>query len=262
MANVADYWWCAARTVIKSRKEEVGFFAAYIEDRLRYSLELGRIDRLPDRQSDWLEIEEDLTDQDREQLLRQRAAERKERRGFSIIMARQEGRTVYINPCAPAEDQLREIERARKHGLKVKRDDPLLRGETRHRIQAERYESIRWAFPWKEYVLVGVPDGITDRFTYEYKTTGKRGLVHYVRPVARAQACLYAYFFKRPETRVQIRSEDDGKTETCQEALDQRLVLQTLRSFRSVDRGASPKPPVAWKCKRCEFGRSCRVGAR
>lgn len=38
-----------------------------------------------------------------------------------------------------------------------------------HRI-AERYPTIRWAFKWRDFMISGVPDGITDNFVYEFKT--------------------------------------------------------------------------------------------
>jgi len=44
-------------------------------------------------------------------------------------------------------------------------------------------------------MLVRVPDGITDSFVYECKTT-KQVLQYYIKPVALAQANLYGAFSK------------------------------------------------------------------
>jgi len=54
----------------------------------------------------------------------------------------------------------------------------------------ERYPSVRWNLDWKEYV-VGIPNGITDRFVYEFKTSDNLGFFRkWVRPVAMAQGDL------------------------------------------------------------------------
>lgn len=51
MANVADYWWCAFRSVLQSKEEELGFFDSYLSDRVNYWYELRgltpSIDSLP-----------------------------------------------------------------------------------------------------------------------------------------------------------------------------------------------------------------------
>jgi len=48
---------------------------------------------------------------------------------------------------------------------------PMYRGEVLEGRRAERYPTIRWNFEWEDYVVVGEPDGITDSFVYEFKTT-------------------------------------------------------------------------------------------
>lgn len=46
---------------------------------------------------------------------------------------------------------------------------PKLRGAVYEELLAEKYPTIRWNFSWENYVVVGVPDGITDDFVYEFK---------------------------------------------------------------------------------------------
>ncbi len=56
MANIAEYYWCAMKALLKSRRNELRFFQVYLEDRLRYSHELGLIDKLPKTDKDLLSI--------------------------------------------------------------------------------------------------------------------------------------------------------------------------------------------------------------
>ena len=59
--NVAQYWWCAMYAVLKSRANELQFFAAYLEDRINYALKLGRIARTPTKSAEILSAGKDVT---------------------------------------------------------------------------------------------------------------------------------------------------------------------------------------------------------
>src|SRR5205823_11974501 len=94
---------------------------------------------------------------------------------------------------------------AAEEGIRVigLEDDPRRRGQLLQADRAERHPTIRWNFSWGPYVLVGVPDGLTDAFVYEFKTTRSDYLGRLLKPVATAQADLYGRFFRRPVKRVQ-----------------------------------------------------------
>src|SRR3989344_6907656 len=47
MANLSKYYWCAWQYYLKSKKNELSFFSAYFEDRIKYSKELNIIRRVP-----------------------------------------------------------------------------------------------------------------------------------------------------------------------------------------------------------------------
>jgi len=129
----------------------------------------------------------------------------------------------------------------------------------------EQYPSIRWNFDWKEYIVVGIPDGITDRFVCEFKTSDKSlGFFRkWVWPVAMAQGDLYGHFFRREEKRVQVLLEREGRIETWQLGVDQKGALDTLERFRRVERRKKdPVPPAEWKCRRCEFKWKCALGRK
>src|SRR5262249_61039205 len=110
-------------------------------------------------------------------------------------------------------------EAAEQEGVQVVdlESDPILRGQFYEMDRAEKYPAIRWNFQWGRYTVVGVPDGMTQDFVYEFKTTRSQFLLGYVKPAAMAQADLYGYFFRRPNKRVQILVMEEARTATFQE---------------------------------------------
>lgn len=256
IANVADYWWCAARAVMESREGELAFFRAYLEDRLRYSMELGCLARLPKRQKDWLEIGEELTLRDLQPLLNRR--QERARHAFVEIPSMERDGVVYINPALLPDQREEVLNMARERGLQIG-EDPVLEGKMMHTTHCGRghFASLRWNFPWQHYVVVGVPDGLTDDFVCEYKTTGRAFLLWYIKPVAFAQTDIYGYFFRRTRKRVHVLVRESSQVKEFDELVDSKNAVRTLRSFGRADGGAPPKSPVAWKCKRCDWAKRC-----
>ena len=121
-----------------------------------------------------------------------------------------------------------------------------MRGRVIQRLKAEQYPSIRWNFRWNDFVLVGVPDGITDDFVYEFKSTRSRFLLTYHKPVALAQANLGAHFFQRPNVRAQVHVMDEDRTETWGGPVDAQQVDFLLSELTKSAAGALPPPPNAW----------------
>ncbi len=234
MHNVAQHWWCTQYAVLKSRAKEIGFFATYLLDRIVYAHQLGLTYELPRRQEALLNIGGDLTWNDVEKLLKKKALEPNKRKA----------------------DQ----ERAARLALMIELEpDPSQRGELDQALHAEKYPTIRWNFRWERYSVVGVPDGITEEFVYEYKTTRNRYMLKFVKPVALAQADLYGYFFKRPRKRVQIHINEEDQIETYEEPIDIDRAVKTLAAFARVDEGKPARPPAPWKCRRCEFRVECPI---
>ncbi|MCD6411263.1 MAG: hypothetical protein J7L20_02385, partial [Thermoplasmata archaeon] len=189
MADTAKYNWCAMQSVLINREMELAFFGAYLSDRINYSLELGLIDIIPEEKEKLLDIGDEITLDDIEKLLSERAEKRRDIEVIDI---------VHIPPSIekkPIED-LSPIEVDMLLGGKISKQTieklpPTAAGMLLHMRKGEDYPSIHWNFPWKDYIVVGIPDGITDTFVYEFKTSGKYGFLRFVRPVAFAQADLY-----------------------------------------------------------------------
>ncbi|RLI44743.1 hypothetical protein DRO64_03535 [Candidatus Bathyarchaeota archaeon] len=245
MANVANYYWCAMKSLLKSKKMELEFFGAYLKDRINYSFRLKGsslmpdMDELPRSPDELLNIGNEINLGDIEKLLKERA------KMLELMKANIVGISfvdLYAGKKLPFESR-----------------SPKRRGETLEIIKAERYPTIRWNFNWENYVVVGEPDGITDNFVYEFKSTKNRFLMNFVKPVALTQADLYGYFFKRNRKRVQIYIMENDMTETFEEKVDKFHAIETLRRFKSVDEGEKPLPPKEWKCRVCDFKGICKA---
>jgi len=259
MANIASYRWCGAKAILHSREVELDFFRAYLVDRIRYSFELNLIDKLPKKQEALLYIGDEITYNDIERLLKKRCETFQEKSidtEFYYLMSVKNGK-AFINPFLPPEQKEVAKEIAKKEGYQIVDDLPMERGEFYHLEDPEKYPTIRWNFNWENYVIVGVPDGITDDFVYEYKTTNKS--LHYIKPVAFAQADLYGYFFKRPKKRVKIFVKKENKTYVWEEKVDVENALDILKKFKLADKEGWVIPPKNWKCKICKYKEKCKL---
>lgn len=263
MANVAEHWWCTQKAVLKSRANEGMFFGAYLYDRIMCAHRLELINKLPRRDEALLDVGRELTLADREKLFESNEKDIEVVMEYEGVVDKSGERRAIINPDLP-EDQRKSYERmAEAKGRRVVsgsvNEEPLLRGERAHLSPPEKYPAFRWAFSWKGYTVVGVADGLTKQFVYEYKTTRNRYLFNFLKPVAFAQADLYGYFFQRPRKRVQIQIIEDTKTETFDEPINATRSEETLAAFARVEGGEPARPPKAWKCRRCEFKVTCPI---
>lgn len=231
-----------------------------------YSLKLGYIDEIPKNKERLLDIGDEITLDDIERLLAEKAENIQQGEIITlqgpIILEDTTGtKRMVLPPDLPPGIKEMYLEIAEAEGIPVVsiEEAPKIRGELLHRTKAEKYPTIRWNFPWKDYIVVGVPDGITDLFVYEFKTTRKGYLIRYIRPVAFTQADLYGYFFKRDTKRVQIYIVEKDTTKTWTEKVDTKNAEEVLYKFKQLEEGEIPKPPKEWKCKHCKFRTKCTL---
>jgi len=259
MADVSLVRWCEQKSVFKNKEMELNFFMSSLIDILEYAKELGYISvKMEPPPEKLLELRSKISFDDIEKILSKRKAERA---SVAIEIPMIEGLD---------EDKIRKLEDLFLKGAtptefinQIRTLCPTISSTTLGEIlecYKERYPTVRWNFDWEDYVVIGVPDGITDRFVYEYKTTGNMWLLRWMKPVAMTQADLYGYFFKRKEKRVQIMTRDDGTIHTWHEKVDTSSALDALKRFKEVERGArKPIPPARWKCRLCEFKERCEI---
>jgi hypothetical protein len=201
MANVANYYWCAMESLLKNKEMEPFFFASYLHDRVSYSVHLGLIGELPKNKEKLLEIGDEIAFGDIERLLEEKA--KKDQGVYVSLMAetridKNGSEVMVMNPDLPEEEIMHYEEQAKSKGIRVAKIDefPDIRGRFFEDVKSEQYPSIRWNFDWNGYIVVGVPDGITDDFVYEFKTTKNRFLMYYRKPVALTQADLMVISLK------------------------------------------------------------------
>ncbi|MDK2790975.1 MAG: CRISPR-associated exonuclease Cas4 [Methanothermococcus sp.] len=239
IANVAYYRWCAMKSVLKSRVRELGNFKAYVENRIYYSYILGLIDDIPKNEEKLLDIGDEIRFRDIDKLFKEKTEQ------FvnieDLITSNEEKTNNSIENYMLYE------------AMELSKEYPNILGEYLHEKIAKKYLTFRWNFKWKDYALIGMPDGITNDFIYEFKTTRNEYLKRHIRPVAFIQADLYGYFFKRNNKKVQIFVLNQNETETYKNNVDKNDALNILKKFKSIDNGDTPPHPKSWKCKSCEF---------
>ena len=274
-ADMAEYFWCAEKSILKSRLQEVRFFESYLFDRIVYSFDLGRLNNLPNDHNELLSIGDDISQPDIEVLLRENKVEEPDDEILQSKVAKEGiwltlGVINGVHYVIGFPDEIAREMNMNMSDTEVREvvfvnsiDDPALppklRGVVGEDAYAEKYPSIRWNFNFGKYIMVGTPDGITDDFVYEFKTTKNKYLERFIKPVAETQADLYGHFFGRGEKRVQIREYESGKIFTYQTEVNRQRVKQVYDGFQSIDEGKEAIPPKAWKCKKCEFELVCPI---
>ena len=129
----------------------------------------------------------------------------------------------------------------------------------------EHYPTIRWNYPIGNYIIIGVPDGLTNNFAYECKKTASSYLLNFVKAGAFAQANFYGHFFQRSEARVQIHIREENKTETWQVPTNHDEAIHSINIFDSYHKdflhGIYEKlPSPSWKCRKngsCDYRDDC-----
>ena len=81
--------------------------------------------------------------------------------------------------------------------------------------------SFMWYFPWRRYIVLGIPDGLSKTTILERKRAANDYFAKTAsRPIARTQADLYGVFFRRTKKLVQIEVVDGGTPIILDEDVD------------------------------------------
>ena len=359
ISNIATLKWCSMKSILKSKNEEMWFFRTYVEDTLKYGLELGYIstESLKGLMEEMRAIEkgramgihswrlgwpsgfsedglvpnfyeiiygpfglldiveniiEKLTISDMEKLLseREREVEEFKKHGRSVVMANVvrlrnnetgeyveiPGREV-VNPLTGEEEILlnpfvipkSEIEDVRelveRAGKKVGRLEdyppslitnfyyfankyaPRVVRKWKHWVKVETtrreiYPTVRWSSKWGDYIIIGMPDGITKDFIYVYKEYERGSPSPYQLEAELSRADLYGYFFKRKRKRVQVYIKQRDRLKIYDEPVDEKKAMEMLKKLEKIDEEIEieeilPPKPAEWKCRKCEYRTSC-----
>ena len=228
MANLSKYYWCAWQYYLKAKREESLFFFSYFLDRLTNSVELGLLSNPPKQVIAILKIGDNIEYDHIQKLLKEQKTK---------------------STSNKTKNDIRKMFRKEK--------DPMQKGSICQILHGENYPTRRWNFKYKSIVLVGVPDGITNDFVYEFKFTSKSGYLKHTLITAACQADVYGYYFKRSKRRVQIFCEEDDKVYTYEDSIDKEKVNNLLEKWIDMKKGYLPIKPKPWKCNICEFKKDC-----
>lgn len=235
VADTARWWWCSKQSILHNRRMELAYFQAHLEDRIEYSIFGGYVDKEPSKfVEDIVDTLPDLSKIDIEKILAYRKAK--------LPIMRE-----------PTEKEIEAIALSRGE------TEAEIEGIKAHYTKAEKYATVRWGFKWRDFIINGVPDGITDEYVYEFKTVGSEFLLRYSKPVVFAQADLYGYFFRRSKKRVQILIKETGEIKTWVEPINTKEAELTLAYlWKALRKNEGLIDPVSWKCKSCRFKEECR----
>lgn len=262
MEAIATYYWCPKKALFESKRREVESFAAYLMDRISYSLQLGSIREVPKGER-LLQVGNDLTFKDIEDLLKERTVENESDTPPPFLELRKKSGNdaIVLNPQLSQEQKQKYMKKAKENDLEVIKLATLhafSRDVLLERLVAEPHPTIRWNFDWGNYVVVGVPTGLTNRFAYTFKSASSNFL-DAIKPVALTLADLFGYFFHRQQKKVQIYLQEEERVENWRDNVSETRVERTLQRFKALDEGNTPKvsPPQQWKCRQCEYRVAC-----
>jgi hypothetical protein len=232
LSDVAAQTFCSMKAVLGARESERMFFDAYLSDRLRYANKLGLLGSWPQSDLEFLKAGGDVT--------------------YEQVEALQKSR--YGTQSLP--DETSEI-----LPIEIEFEDPdadyATRGDVFEQFCAEKYHQFRWNFPYGRYVFLGIPDGITNDFVYEFKS-GSKGRFRPERTTeATVQGDLYGYFYRKKMKRVHVYTSDDRRIVSHNSFVDEGNAVKYLKNFARVDAGEMPKLPSPGKCRSCDFKDTC-----
>jgi len=232
LSDVAAQTFCSVKAVLGARESERMFFDAYLSDRLRYANKLELLENWPQSDLELLQAGRDIT--------------------FEQVEALQKSR-YWTQPLPDESSEIFPIE--------IEIEDPDANYATRRDVFelfcAEKYHQFRWNFPYGRYVFLGIPDGITNNFVYEFKS-GSKGRFRPERTTeATVQGDLYGYFFRKKMKRIHVYTSDDRRIASHNSPVDEANAVKYLKNFARVDSGEMPKLPSPGKCRSCDFKDSC-----
>jgi CRISPR/Cas system-associated exonuclease Cas4 (RecB family) len=176
---------------------------------------------------------------------------------------KQYSRELAVPESAVFSAENRELLLSSRKYIEVVEDDDLSPAMTygirAQNAKGEKYPTIRWTFEYPPYTIVGLPDGITQDFVYEFKTSGTDHFNYWSIPVAETQAHIYGWLFQRPNVRLQIDTKGIEQLQTIVKPTDIEEAIKTLELFQAVEQGKTPprKTRAVWKCSNCVVAKRC-----
>ncbi len=218
-ANLARIAWCPMQAVRRSRAGESNFFGSYLEDRLEFAIETGRISELPRDRAEWLDVAAlDVPFAEVERVWWPDLPTRLT--AFTEGLYIQEGERGWFEPSAPR---------------------------------------VRWHFPVENYVVIAAPDGLSLNEVLETKSSGSTYLAQVQRPLAELQGDIYGYLFGRRVKLLGQTIGDGPITVDHRPVVAARAREAVRTFGRIDSGEVPRPPSESWKCRRCEVEVGCPI---
>lgn len=224
VSDITKFYWCGLMSVLRAREREQMFFDIYLTDRLAAALLTRRIKEIPADDGAILDVCEGFDGERPPAHVWRRAAHASEPDWETLALVRE-----HAEPAGAM--QLGDL------------------GET---LLARSLPTARWHFAWRDLVIVCEPDGITDDYVYEFKTTKQKSLSEQ-RKRAITQAQLGAFFFGREVIETEVVALDTKSTKRDREPLSKTASETLLNKFVRAEAGEPIPPPRPYKCKTCDY---------
>ena len=231
--DFSRFYWCSMQAYFAMRKNEVYKFSGCLQDRIEYSIKLGKLDKIPKNKEELLLIGRDISLKD-----------------IFDLMKREE----YQNKIG---DDV--VENARQELEKNK--SPQERGHLLETIYARKLPQLHWFVRFDDFIFTCEPDGIGENYVYEFKSSKNRYFSVSSIEKAKLQSDIYAICFDKENKLIeQLIISKNNKIEIIKEEVDIKRVGLVINSLKEIISAKLPKlPKEKFKCRGCEYKKECQV---
>lgn len=235
--DFSKFHWCPMQAYFALIDHELDKFLGYLQDKIEYSIKLDKltlqtIPNNPKSPQKLLQIGDDITLQDISKLLK---------------------RTEYAN--IPTQQQIIDAkENLKKCTLQTQR------GHYLETIYAKKYPQIHWFVKYKNFIFTCEPDGITNDFVYEFKSSKNRYFANHTKRKAQLQSDIYAICFNKTSKTIDQLIISENKIETIEESLNKERLDSVIKAIKNIIAGNLPKAPLEkFKCRVCMYRNKCEI---
>jgi len=230
--DISKFYWCPMQTHFTLIENEVKKFAGYLKDKIEYSTKLEKYNKVPNNYSELLEIGDNLVLND----------------VFKLLKRVEYSNIVNENDIWQAKKNLK--------GCKL----PIKRGHYLEIIHAKKYPKIHWFIKYKNLIFTCEPDGITDDFVYEFKSSKNRYFSKQSTLKAKLQADIYCLCFDMKKKIIDNFIISENKIESITEAFNIKNLDLVIEEMKKIIAGNLPHPPKEkFKCKSCRYKDKCVI---
>lgn len=230
--DFSKFYWCPMQTYFSLKQNETKKFEGYLLDKIQYSFELGDLKKLPQTKNELLSIGDKIKLKDIYQLLKQKK--------YSNIKTQEQ--------IIDAKKQLKQctLQTEKGHYLET--------------IYAQTFSQIHWFVKYKNFIFTCEPDGISEEFVYEFKSSKNTYFSKQSMQKAKLQTDIYAVCFNQKNKRIDQLITSTNKIQKIEESLNIKRLDFVIEQINNIIKGVLPSPPYQkFKCNNCEYKNECTI---